>query len=79
MEDMGDVVLAFGESDEYRSVQSTSLKCQACLLILVKCSFLIRRASQVYNRRRRWVTVGTIVSGLRVLLRIRLDTQGNTC
>lgn len=47
MEELRDVVLAFGESDEYRSAQLSRLR-----KVLNRVSFLIRRSSNLYNRRR---------------------------
>jgi tRNA(His) 5'-end guanylyltransferase len=51
MSEYKDVVLAFGESDEYRCVRDTLFwQCR-----VADCSFLIRQASSLYNRRRRYV------------------------
>ena len=57
MDELGDVVLAFGESDEYRWVCFRARRRIEDLRGRAKLtdSFLIRRASQLYNRRRRCV------------------------
>lgn len=52
MDEFKDIVLAFGESDEYRCA------CYACLHVIDRhpslpllCSFLFRKSASVYNRR----------------------------
>lgn len=46
MSEYKDVVLAFGESDEYRYVLAATM---------ADYSFLIRQGSSLYNRRRKYV------------------------
>jgi hypothetical protein len=49
MEEFGDIVLGFGESDEYRYVAE-----ETCIdMYLTFLSFLMRRQTNVYGRRRR--------------------------
>lgn len=50
MNEFKDIVLAFGESDEYRSAEAVLLVCRS-LLTVVLCSFLFKKSTQVYNRR----------------------------
>jgi tRNA(His) guanylyltransferase len=57
MEEYDDIVLAFGESDEFRCVL-VGLK---CTLRSTLCSFLFRKSTSLYNRRQSKI-VSTLTS-----------------
>jgi tRNA(His) guanylyltransferase len=52
MDEISDVTLALGESDEYRYA-SYPFICICARAELIQLSFLIRKSSNLYNRRRR--------------------------
>jgi len=58
MELYPDIVLAFGESDEYRHVYSRLVRCPTQLFFV---SFLLKKSTTIYNRRQSKI-VSTLTS-----------------